>query len=185
MSGWEEVTDAPKKKNQHEHALSYWVDKLLDRIMLGDCEYTAVETGTVMVSMSPEARMNAEQKRRARGIKPYALDWYCYQRATGVYAQWELKVDNNTTTDGQNGTIARLKRNNIPVAVCYDVIEVWAFLVKAGFELHGNAGNIALEYQERYLAKRREAPKKAARSRKTTVRAPGTAKQAFKRGAWG
>ena len=171
-----DVAEAPAKakKNQIEHALSHWVDRLLDRIIIGDGWWTAVETGTVMVTLSREARMNAEDKRKARGIKPHHLDWYCWQRSTGIYAQWELKVDDNTTTDGQDQTIALLKRNKIPTDVCYSVTEVCAFLIRAGFEVHGNAANIAAEFQERYLAKRREAPKKKAAPGKRRERArPG------------
>lgn len=175
------------KRDQPEWGLSHWVDVFMDRAFLtqGPCWYTAIEGGTWMVSQSPEARMNAEQKRRARGVKPHHLDWYCWQRSTGLYAQWELKVDDNEPTSGQRDTIAALKRDKIPTTTCWTVPEVFKFLSGAGFELHANAANIAAELHERYLAKRRAAgtPKKPSRVRKTTKTTFSVA-QGHKAGAW-
>lgn len=185
------MSDSPTraKPDQAEHGLSHWVDSFLDRALLGDCWYTAVETGTWMVGGSPEARMNAENKRRARGIKPAHLDWYAWQASTGIYAQWELKVNGRPTRLGQDQTMVALRRNNIPTAVCETVVEVWDFLRGARFELHGNAENIARELHERYLANRREyvagAPaKKKSRGRKATVRTPHTVAQSHRLGLW-
>lgn len=151
--------------NQHEHGLSHWVDAFLERTMLGNCWFTAVETGTWLRNETPQARMNAEMRRRARGIRPHHLDWYCWQESTGKYVQFELKVDNRPTRKGQDQTIALLRRNNIPTGVLETVPDVCDFLLDAGFELHGNARNIALELHQQYLAKRREpAPSRTARS---------------------
>lgn len=145
------------KIDHAEHGLSHWVDKFLDRAILGDCWYTAVETGTWIRSETPQARMNAEAKRRARGIKPHHLDWCVWQRTTGLYVQFELKVENRPLRPGQRATIMLLTRNNISSAVCQTVPEVSDFLADVGFELHGNHRNIALELHEHYLAKRRKA----------------------------
>lgn len=145
------------KIDQAEWGLSHWVDKFLDRAMLGDCWYTAIEGGVWTQSKDPAVQMNAAAKRRARGIKPHHLDWYVWQRTTGLYVQFELKVENRPLRPGQRATIALLTRNNICSAVCQTVPEVSDFLADVGFELHGNHRNIALELHEHYLAKRRKA----------------------------
>lgn len=175
------------KNDYAEWGLSHWVDKFLDRVLIGPSWHTAVETGTWMVNQSPEARMNAENKRRARGIKPFHLDWYSWQASTGIYAQWELKVRGRPTRPGQDQTMVALRRNKIPTGVCETVPEVWIFLRDAGFELHGNAENIALELHERYLANRREhatpvKPKRAVRA--ALARRTGTVAQGHRLGLW-
>lgn len=182
-------TRARAKPDQAEHGLSHWVDVFLDRALLGECWYTAVETGSWMVGKSAGARMNAEARRRARGIKPSHLDWYAWQKSTGVYVQWELKVHGRPTRLGQDQTMAALRRNKISTAVCETVPQVWEFLSRAGFALHANAANIATELHERYLANRREhateaAPRKKRSPRKASTRTPTTVKQAHKLGLW-
>lgn len=185
----DETDTNPKraKPDQAEHGLSHWVEVFLDRALLGFGWYTAVETGTWMVGQSREARMNAENKRRARGIKPHHLDWYAWQKSTGIYVQWELKVNGRPTRPGQDQTMVALRRNEIPTAVCETVPEVCEFLIGAGFELHGNARNIATELHERYLAHRRErgAPPKPKRApRKTAPGRLGTVNQGHRMGSW-
>jgi hypothetical protein len=173
-------------RDQAEWGLSHWVDKFLDRALIPPCWFTAVETGTIMLTKTPEARMAEAARRKARGIKPNHLDWYVWQRETGIYAQWELKVGDNKPTRGQADTIAALERNSIPTAVCYTVPEVHDFLVAAGFRLHGNAANIAAELHEKFLADRRKAAaKKPARaSRKRAATGKVTVKQAHNMGLW-
>lgn len=174
------------KRDNAEHGLSHWVDAFLGRVLLGNCWYTAIEGGTWLRSLSPEARMNAEAKRKARGIKPAHLDWYAWQESTGIYAQWELKVNGRPERSGQKQTATLLRRNNIPTAVCETVPQVCEFLAGAGFALHGNAANIALELHERYLANRREhKAKKPARSAgRTSARGNVSVKQAHALGLW-
>ena len=75
----DEARTLKPKRDNAEHGLSHWVDAFLDRTLLGNCWYTAIEGGTWLRSLSPEARMNAEAKRKARGIKPAHLDWYAWQ----------------------------------------------------------------------------------------------------------
>lgn len=133
--------------DQAEHRLSHWVDTFLERVMVEPCWFTAVDTGTIMVNASPQARMNWQAKRKAMGIKPHHLDWYVYQRP--LFAQFELKVGTNDATPGQAATRIALARHAIPTEVCWSVPQVHAFLVKAGFRLHENALNIALEIHER------------------------------------
>lgn len=131
------------KFDQPEHRLSHYVDSLLDRIILTDGPHwwTAVETGTIMLNKSAYARMNWEQKRRARGIKPAHLDWYLYQAP--LFTQFELKYEDAPTRDKQLDTITALIRCGVQTAVCRSVLDVYQFVQATGFRLHGNAANIA------------------------------------------
>lgn len=178
----------PSDRDLAEHGLSHWVDRFLDRVMIGPCWYTAVETGTWMPGATREARMNAENKRRARGIKPCHLDWYLWQKSTGQFTQFELKVEGRPTRPGQDQTIEALQRNLIPTTVCETVPQVCEFLRDAGFVMHGGARLIAAELHERYLAKRREhtAPAKPKRTSRTRpgprFAAAGMAKRAAEKG---
>lgn len=157
------------KHDKPEARLSHYVDALLDRILTEPCWYTAVDTGTVMVNSRPEARMMWEQRRRAMGIKPHALDWMVYQ--SGVFACFELKIAGGRVSDGQKTTIALLSERDIPAAVCWSIWDVYEFLVRSKFLLHANAENIAVEISARWQAAQEGAdekkgkPKKAARSR--------------------
>lgn len=155
-----------------EHGLSHWVALFLERTVVGHCWHTAIEGGTWLSGATQQARMNAETKRSARGIKPSHLDWYLWQKSTGQFTQFELKVKGRKIRVGQDQTMVALRRNQIPTAVCETVPEVCAFLRDAGFVLHGNAVNIAAELHERYLGERRiaEVAKETGVSRKTVRR---------------
>ena len=144
--------------DQPEHRLSAHVNMLLERIMVEPYWATAVETGTIMVNQSPQARMNAEAKRKKRGIKPAHLDWYAYQHP--VYAQFELKVKGGRVSDNQDVTIKLLHERRIPAAVCWNICDVFNFLRSNNFRLHPNAANIAIEVSERWYAAQREADAK-------------------------
>jgi hypothetical protein len=173
------------KPRQIEHGLSHWVDVFLDRCLTGYGWYTAIEGGTWWKGQTDAQRMHAENKRRLRGIKPAHLDWYVYQTRTGLFAQIELKVDGRETRKGQEQTMLALFHNGITAGKCETVPEVYALLNKAGFELHGNAENIASELHERYLAGRRTVPKKTKRAPKSAPRHPASAgfvNRAAKRG---
>lgn len=172
------------KKSQPEWGLSHWVDAFLNRTLMGPGWHTAVETGVFMMGSTPEQRMNSDNLRRARGIKPHHLDFYAYQKSTGIYAQWELKVEGRPTTMGQDQTIAALQRNSIPTGVFETVPAVCAFLRAAGFDLHANADNIATELHERYLAMRRAAPKKKGAPRPPKRRGGLTVAQGHAMGLW-
>ena len=192
MSDEQDVPEPPvvptrRRADHAEHGLSHWVDRFLDRAILGNHWHTAIEGGTWLHGATEEARMNAENKRRARGIKPSHLDLYAWQESSGKYAQWELKVYGRPVRKGQLQTMVALRRQNIPTGVCETVVEVFYLLRDAGFDLHGNAENIAIEFHERYLAARRAAPtKKAARARKPEPRASAgfTIARAHRMGFW-
>ena len=138
--------------NQPEHRLSHYVCEYLDRVLVGDCWFTAVDTGTYMVKSTPQARFAFENHRRFMGIKPNHLDIYIYQRDTGIFGQFELKVGSNKPTDGQETTMKMLRQRGIPTGCAWAVPEFHALMLDAGFRMHGNAQNIMREVAERHAA---------------------------------
>lgn len=143
--------------NQSEHRFSHYACELLERILLEDCWFTAVDTGTQMTKKTAQARFAWEAHRRWMGIKPSHLDLYVYQRQTGIYAQYELKVGSNKLTTGQETTRRLLADRGIPTGCCWNIMDLYGVILRAKFNLHGNAANIAVEVDERHLAAEREA----------------------------
>lgn len=142
--------------DQPEHRLSHFVDALLDRILMEPCWYSAVDHGVAPLGKSKEqqrqANMIRAQRMKARGIKPSHLDWFCYQKSTGIYAQIELKVGYNTPDDGQVTTMRLLRERGIATGWAKNLRQFYDLLVMAGFRLHANAGNILTEIEARYDA---------------------------------
>lgn len=165
------------KIDQPEHRLSHHCCALLERILVGDCHFTAVDTGTQMVSKSPQARMNWENHRKWMGIKPHHLDIYIHQRSTGIYTQIELKVGGNHLTTGQEDTVGLLVRKGYRPGVAWTIRQFFDAIAYAGFELHGNAENIVREIEQRYAAAQDTADlKKAAPPKKPMSAKPRDAK---------
>lgn len=161
--------------DQPEHRLSFFVDSLLDRILVGDCWYTAIDHSGAAIGKSDQAQMAWRQRQKAMGIKPAHLDWCVYQRETGLYAQFELKSRYNQPTDGQETTMRLLRERGIPTGCAWNLQQFYTLLVEAGFRLHANAANILVEIEARHAAAQdgaalKSAPKK--RSYKATQAKP-------------
>ena len=152
--------------DQPEHRLSHIVAALLDRILIGDCWHTAVDHSGAAIGKSEQAQMAWRQRQKAMGIKPAHLDWYIYQRETGIYAQFELKNGRNGPTTGQETTMRLLTERGIPTGCAWTLPDFFDLVVKAGFRLHPNARNILVEMGERLAALDRAAELKAAKPRK-------------------
>jgi len=165
-------------RNQHEHRLSHFCDKLIERIVLEPYWATAVDTGTVLFSKNPYARIMWENHRRWMGIKPHHLDWYIYQNP--IFVQIELKHGYNQLSPGQRTTIRLLEERGIQADVCWTIPQFYSTLLNAGFRLHGNAQNIMFEIDERYQAAERKAeePKAKAPARKPSAPRPERTKLA-------
>lgn len=142
--------------NQSEHRLSKFVDAMLDRILVEPCWFTAIDHGIAPLGKNKEeqrqARMVHAQRMKARGVKPSHLDWYCYQKETGVFAQIELKIGDNEPDPGQEVTMRLLRARGIPTGCAWTLRQFYDLLVQSGFRLHGNSLNILAEIQTRYEA---------------------------------
>lgn len=152
--------------DQPEHRLSKAVDALLDRILVGDFWHTAIDHSGASLGKSEQAQMAWRQRQSAMGIKPSHLDFYIYQRDTGIYAQFELKRGRNGPTEGQKTTMRLLTERGIPTGCAWSLPEFFELVVKAGFRLHPNAPNVLAEMVERLAAMDRAAELKAAKPRK-------------------
>lgn len=180
---------AKRKLDQPEHRLSHYAVEMLDRLLLEDGYWTAIDNGTQTVKKTPEARMAWENHRRWMGIKQSHLDIYVYQLSTGIYGQFELKVLGKEPTRGQRDTMAVLKRRRIPVDWGHSLRSLYNWLERSGFRLHGNAENIVFELEDRHAAAERHAalkkdkPHRAPKPRAKRA-TEGQIARAHKSGVW-
>jgi hypothetical protein len=155
---------------QREHRFSHYVSKLLDRILLEPCWYTAVDHSGRAIGGSVQAQMNWRQHQKWMGIKPSQLDWEIVQQAIDIptpeplwrIAKIELKYGSNTPDNGQETTIRLLTDRQIVTGCCWNIPQFYEALKTARFRLHGNAENIVCEIIEKHAAAEREAAIKAA-----------------------
>ena len=135
---------------QREHRLSHYESKLLDRILLEPCWYTAVDHSGRAIGGSVQAQMNWRQHQKWMGIKPSQLDWNIEQMAIDIpsnvplwrIAKIELKYGDNRPDHGQETTMRLLADRQIFTGCCWNIAEFFAALKTAGFQLHANAENI-------------------------------------------
>lgn len=144
------------KIDQPEHRLSHYVDALLDRIMVEPCWHSAIDHAAAAIGNTDEEKKQAQmvrtQRLRAMGVKPSHLDWFVYQKSTGIYAQFELKVGYAKPHTGQETTMRLLQQRGIPTGCAWNLAQFYDLLVGAGFQLHGNARNILTEIEARHAA---------------------------------
>lgn len=148
-------TAEPTRRNvQREHVFQGVVNHFLERVVLPPCWMTAI-------NHENELTDNARARARGRGVKPGVPDVYVSQAPSR--SVWiELKWGDNKLSDAQAAVFDALWRCNIPHGVCWDVHGVLMTLHHAGIRLHGNASNLATEYQARAEAAVAKAEAKAA-----------------------
>jgi hypothetical protein len=104
---------------------------------------------------------------QARGIKFGVPDMVVCQFAAHSRILWvELKVG-APVSDTQKQTQDRMRSAGQSVVVCRSMHEILVALRSAGFLLHGNADNMATEYEARFRA---DVPEKPKRARRTGLR---------------
>lgn len=142
--------------DQAEHRLSHYIDALLDRILLEPCWYSAIDHFAVPMGETDESKKIANmvrfQRLKAMGVKPAHLDWFVYQKSTGIYAQIELKVGYKSPSVGQETTMKKLRERGIPTGCAKTIRQFYNLIVDAGFLLHANAENIVTEIEARHAA---------------------------------
>lgn len=92
------------------------------------------------------------QRQKAMGIRPSHLDWYIYQRDTGIFAQIELKAPGNVPTPGQETTMRLLRERNIPAGCCWSIRDFYDVVRSAGFKLHPDVDAITAEIEAKHAA---------------------------------
>ncbi|HEX2941525.1 MAG TPA: hypothetical protein VHO91_10790 [Rhodopila sp.] len=139
----------------------------MDRIVCEPMWATAIDHSGAAIGKSERAQMVWRQRQKAMGIRPSHLDWYVYQRDTGIFAQIELKHGDGQPTDGQCVTMRLLRERGIPTGCCWSVRDFYEALTRAGFRLHPEAAAIASEIEAKHgaadLAARTKQPKAAKR----------------------
>lgn len=91
---------------------------------------------------------NARARAKARGLMPGVPDLYvCQQPNRSVWL--ELKWGTNQPSDAQRIVGMALVTCRIYHGFCWTMRDVFDALRHSGFALHGNADNIAIEYQVR------------------------------------
>ena len=179
------MTDAqPETRRGHvqrEQAFQGIVDRFLDRVV-------TPPFWTTGINHENELTDNARARARGRGVKPGVPDVYVCQ-APGRSTWIELKWGDNPPSDAQVSVHAILTLCGVARAYAWNVPDVLAALRAAGFALHGNADNLAVEYQARAEAAVRKAEGRA--SKPTSQRKPWAAKpsaarvrRAIKAGVW-
>jgi hypothetical protein len=96
-----------------------------------------------------QATQNQRARMAARGQKFGTPDCYVLQGDPTVSAWIEYKVGTNKPTERQLGRMSEIERCGLVAAPAWDIADVLAILRRAGFRLHGNADNIAVEIQAR------------------------------------
>jgi hypothetical protein len=148
----------PRQRVAREAAFQAICDRFIDRVVLPPFWTTGI-------NHENEASDNARARARGRGVKPGVFDIYvCQYPARSVWL--ECKWGPNKPSDAQRAVYAALSLCGIARAFCWSINDVLAALAVAGFRLHGNAENLAAEYQARAEAAVREAEVKASRPRK-------------------
>lgn len=161
-------------RDNREWRFQAFVDRLLDRIVLPPMFTSGVDHAGQR-SMVSRVRM------AGRGIKALP-DVYVAQFpgcTNGLSAWLELKRGSRVSP-AQEGVHTAMKRAGVHVSVCSTMAEVVASLRDAGFALHGNADNLAAEYEERASV----APAKKASKPRAAKPPASRIARAHKAGIW-
>jgi hypothetical protein len=151
-------TQQPKKRNvQREHIFQAVVDRFLDRVVLPPMWTTGI-------NHENELTDNARARARGRGVKGGVFDIYICQ-ARGMSLWLECKWGSNKPSDAQQTVWRQLTACGISAGYCWSINDVLNGLRFAGFSLHSNAENLAVEYQARAEAAVATAELRAARPR--------------------
>lgn len=174
---------AKRRNDNPEHRFSHYFDKFLDRVLLEPAWYTAVDDSEPVGGKGDSKqdlaikRMRREQRKRAMGVKPSALDWPAIVQfdprtfAVSAICWIELKRGNKySSTEGQLTTIRLLRERGQIAEVAGNIHACLAILRLAKFRLHSNADNIATEIEARLEAADRAAPAKLAKRAKAAAR---------------
>lgn len=157
------------KQRAPEHSFQAWADRFIDRVVLPPMFTAGVDVAAI--DMRKLGRIATMQ---ARGIKMGLPDLFVCQAGSPAKIVWiELKRGSPVTLR-QLGIHRAMWRAGQRVAVCRTMPDILQALRDAGFALHGNAANLAAEYEARVVASIAEPapphkPARAARSRVSRV----------------
>ncbi len=137
---WQMDDPAPLRSQvQREHAFQRVAIAFIRRVVVPPRWVTAI-------CHENELTENARARAKARGVEPGVHDLYVCQ-APGRSVWLELKWGDNTPSKAQLHVALQLDECGIARMFCWSIDEVLAGLKLAAISLHGNAFNLATEYQ--------------------------------------
>jgi hypothetical protein len=160
-----------------EWSLQAWQHKFLEKVVLPPCEIRGFDVASAAMA-SPATRL----AQLGRGVKPGSFDHLVVQGDPLVVVGFEWKAGRNTSRDAQDATADAYERCGVAaIRDCRTVRQALDGLRRAGIRLHGNADNIALEYQARVDAALRELAARPKRAKAPRRDGPSNAR--VRRGA--
>lgn len=145
-----------------EARLQAWGDRFIDRVVLPPMFTTAIEHG----SQETAGNVRRSAQFMARGGKFGLPDTIVMQGAApGTKNTWEhcraicfieYKRGSGKLSTRQEGIHEALRRVGVLVHVARSIDDVFDALRGSSFDLHPNAKNIAIEYEERLMASDRK-----------------------------
>lgn len=127
--------------NHREWRLQTYVDRFIDRVVLAPMFTTGIDHASNTTD-------NARARARARGLKPGVPDVWVSQGSPTRCMFIELKRGSKLS-DAQHAVHKSLIECGVAVETCQSVYGVALALTANGFRLHGNAQNIAREFDAR------------------------------------
>jgi len=140
---WQPMPDQPVRRAHvaREAAFQLQVVHFLERVLVPPFFYTAI-------AHENELTENARARARARGVQPGVPDLFiCQSPARTLWL--ELKWGKNKPSEAQRHIEVRLRACLVPAFTAWSMQDALAALTTAGFKMHGNAANLATEYQQR------------------------------------
>lgn len=123
------VLTAPEPR---EHELQVTCTKMLERILLPDVQWTAIDHAhsldrRIGRNGRPIGLLEA-QKRKARGIRPGICDYAFWHNARGFAIELKRNAD-EPLSDDQEEWIRGLIRARIPIKICWTADQVFQTVV--------------------------------------------------------
>ena len=162
-----------------EWVFQAWLSRFLDHVVLPPCEIRGFDVASAAMA-SPATRF----AQAGRGIKAGSPDHEVVQGNPTIIVKLELKAGHGTSTDAQISTADSYERCGVPVIRdCRTVRQALNGIRAAGVRLHGNADNIAVEYQARVDAGLAALQAGKGKPRKASKPRDRTPKSRIRRGA--
>lgn len=154
-------------KNNREWRFQSFADRFIDRVVLPPFFTTGIDHASNTTD-------NARARARGRGIKPGIADIYTIQGNPPCTLWLELKRG-SSVSEAQAIVHHAMAECEVLAFVARNIKDVLSALQLAGFRLHGNAANIAIEIEAKLDAADRAAAIKRpssgrARAKKPSVR---------------
>jgi hypothetical protein len=168
----EPAAKTPRRHDDKEHRLQTWAHKLMEKIIREPRFIHAIDHASIRTD-------NARSRAASAGVQFGFPDYQIFQTHPTelIVLHIEFKAAPNSVGERQRAVHAGLERLGMKTLICYSMDDVLRGLERAGVWLHGNAANLAIEYQHRFEASNVKAkargPRKAGEPRQPKPTAAG------------